>query len=416
MRVLVVSCVFPPEPVVSAQTSFQIAEELIQRGHEVRVITTVPSRPAGRYYAGYKRRLFQREQAQARFRIVRCLSIPSAESRLCSRFLENVSFGLTGGLAALTVPRPDVIYANTRPIFATGILFLVSKLRRVPLVISVQDVYPESLIAQQRMRPHNLMARWMRWLDGVIARGSQALIVISERFASVYRNERHVAPDRVYLVPNWMDSSLIVKDDQPDHFRSRKEIPHDAFVVAFGGNVGVAAGVETVIEAFQRLENARGPYLLVAGEGSQLADCQQLAREICEGRIVFHTPWLAQETSQVLRAADLLVLPTRGRQSLVSVPSKLVSYMLAARPVIALALPESDIAGVIEQSECGWIVPPDQPELLAAKIREIMEMDSRQLLRRGQAGRAFALKNLTREACLPHVVDVLEKASHDTGT
>ena len=56
-----------------------------------------------------------------------------------------------------------------------------------------------------------------------------------------------------------------------------------------------------------------------------------------------------------------MILPTRGQQSLASVPSKLIAYMLAARPVIALALPHSDLAQVIEESHCGWVVPPDQP-------------------------------------------------------
>ena len=74
----------------------------------------------------------------------------------------------------------------------------------------------------------------------------------------------------------------------------------------------------------------------------------------------------------ILGAADVLILPTRVRQSLVSVPSKLMSYMLAARPVIALALPQSDLAEVVERSGCGWIVEPDQPERLAALVSEVM--------------------------------------------
>lgn len=412
MRFLIVSCVFPPEPVVSSKTSAQVAQALIERGHDVTVITTFPSRPAGSLYPGYLRRLFQRQAESARFELVRCFSILSPESSMVSRFLENISFGLTGGWAALTSRRPDVIYANTWPIFATGILLLVARIRCIPLVVSIQDVYPESLISQERIQADGWLARWMQRVDRLIAHKCRAVIVISETFAAIYRDERGVSPDRLYVVPDWMDSKSIVPDDgRADEFRINRNIPIDAFLAVYGGNVGMAAGVETIVEAFRYLKDIENMYIVIAGEGSSLLACQDLARKIDRRRILFHTPWPEEETSMVLSAADVLVLPTRGRQSTASVPSKLISYMLAARAVIALALPRSDVAEMIERSGCGWVVEPDQPDLLASKIKEVMAMDSTDLAQRGHAGRTFALKNLTRESNLPRLLNILEQAA-----
>ena len=151
MRALIVSPVFPPEPIVSAQTSAQVAAALVASEHEVTVITAFPSRPAGKLYPGYRQTLNRQERSAAGYNIVRCFSTVSAESRMLSRFAENLSFGLTSGWQVLWQKRPDVIYANTWPIFAAGILALIARWRHVPLVISVQDVYPESLIAQGRL-------------------------------------------------------------------------------------------------------------------------------------------------------------------------------------------------------------------------------------------------------------------------
>lgn len=428
MHVAIVSAIFPPEPVVSAQTSAQVAEALVQRGHQVSVITAFPNRPAGKLYPGYSRRLYRRERTPQGLEITRCFSILSPRSSLASRFLENFTFGLTSGWAVLRLTAPDVVYANTWPILASGILFAVCRLRRIPLVISVQDVYPESLVAQQRIQAGGVIARCMQWLDGLIARGAQAVLVISERFSRIYQESRGVIPARVHVVPNWLDENSIVlrsdRDGQPDRFRKRKGIPPHAFVLAYGGNIGVAAGLEAVIEAFLRLEDRQAGasvYLLVGGEGSRLAACQALAQRSVRphrpvsdpamGRVVFHTPWPVEETSQLLRAADLLVLPTHGLQSLASVPSKLVSYMLAARPVLALALPDSDVAEVIERSGCGWVIEPDHPELLAARIKEVKELSSDELARRGQAGREFALRNLSRSINVPRAIDILERAA-----
>ena len=165
MRCLIVSCVYPPEPVVSAHTSAQVAEMMAHLGYSVSVVTNFPNRPAGNLFPGFSRKLVQREQARKEIEIVRCFSTLSGKSRLLSRIAENLSFGLTAGWQALTLERPDVIYANTWPIFSTGILVFVAWLRRVPVVMSVQDLYPESLIVQGRIRESGLVARVLRWID-----------------------------------------------------------------------------------------------------------------------------------------------------------------------------------------------------------------------------------------------------------
>jgi colanic acid biosynthesis glycosyl transferase WcaI len=64
MRVHVISPVFLPEPIVSAQTTLQIAQALAERNHDVTVITSFPNRPAGRLYPGYRRTLYRCERAR----------------------------------------------------------------------------------------------------------------------------------------------------------------------------------------------------------------------------------------------------------------------------------------------------------------------------------------------------------------
>jgi colanic acid biosynthesis glycosyl transferase WcaI len=412
MRVYVVCPLFPPEPIVSSQTTADIATGLAERGHDVIVFTGFPNRPAGQLYPGYRRRLLARQRLPNGVQVVRCFATLSPESRMISRFLENVTFGLTTAWALLRSPRPDVIYANTWPIFAAGLMALVARLWRVPLVTIVQDVYPESLVSQQRLRADSVPARLMRRIDRSIARSSRQVIALSTFFLDLYRTDRQVPTDRLHLVRNWIDGQRVRPDDQrAAEVRERLGIPHDAVVMAYGGNIGVAAGVETVIESFRNLIDIPNLYLLIAGEGSRLAACQQLADTIGNPHVRFYVPWPEAETSMLLASANLMILPTRGRQSQASVPSKLIAYMLAARPVLALSLPHTDLADVIEQSDCGWLIEPDQPAQLAAKIRDIVSHTASQWQWRGQSGRAFALKHLTRESCLPRIIEIVESAA-----
>lgn len=409
-RYCVISPIYPPEPLVSGKTTSDVANALAERGDEVTVLTAFPNRPAGRLYPGWSRRLYFR-QVNLNQTILRCFSLLSSKSRLHSRLAENISFGITSSLALLLSRRPDAIYANTWPIFAAGITTLVAKVRRIPLVISIQDIYPESLLSQGRIESNSRVVTALRWIDARIARSATAVIVISDTFAQVYRENRHVPVGRVYVVPNWGETTAHGTYEEGRALRAEVGIPSDAFLLVYGGNIGAAAGVEAIINALRAFCPVERPYLLIAGSGAQLEVCRRLAGEVDSERIRFYTPWPAEKTAVVYAAADALILPTRGAQSLASVPSKLISYMLASRPVVAQALPGSDTAATIERAQCGWVVLPGNEAALNEAIRRSRDATEVERTRLGEAGRTYALQHFAKEACLPQVIAILAQAA-----
>jgi glycosyltransferase involved in cell wall biosynthesis len=126
-----------------------------------------------------------------------------------------------------------------------------------------------------------------------------------------------------------------------------------------------------------------------------------------QDRIFFHTPWPKQDTGIVLGAADVLLLPTQGEQSLVSVPSKLISYMLSGRPVLAMVLGNSDSAKLITKAKAGWVIPPDDPAGTAAALKVIAATAPEDIRAAGARGLDYALCHLTREANLPRMIQLL---------
>ncbi len=410
MRVMIVSCVFPPEPVVSARTSADLAGALSARGHDVRVVAPFPNRPAGRIFPGFRRRWRRRVREQAGYDLVRRFACLSPRSTLFSRLLENVSFGLAGAWEALTAARPDVIYANTWPLLATGLLAAAARWRGIPLVVTVQDVYPESLMSQRRVNAGGLALRALCRLDGWIARQSRMVWVVSRRFEAVYASERGVSADRLHYVPNWLDErSVTVDPEQSSVWRRARGIPSDAFLCVYGGNVGAAAGVETLVEAMEQVRGRASCYALIAGAGSRLAACRRRAEAAGNPRILFHSPWPAEETGLVLGAADLLILPTRGSQARVSVPSKLLAYFLSGRPVVAAAAADTELAALVSAGG-GWVVAPDDPAALAAAVERARAESKSCLTERGARGRLVALTQFARAAVLPRAVALLEQA------
>jgi colanic acid biosynthesis glycosyl transferase WcaI len=418
MNVIVISAVFPPEPVVSSQTSSQLVNALIQKGHQVQVIVPFPSRPSGQLYDGYERKPFDTSIDEFGCKVTRCWSTISPKSSILSRFLENISFGIFSSLALLFAAKPDVIYSNSWPIFATGLTTLVAKVKGIPIIISVQDVYPDSLVIQNRLSENNLITKVLKEIDIAIAGASSHLIVISSQFSDIYKNDRNVSGSKISIIPNWLkkDSSFISVADRQDikiDYRAKYGIPNDDFIVMYGGNIGVAAGVEMVIKAFELVAKKTDKiWLLIAGGGSQLEECQRIVQENKIPRVVFHHPWLKEETAEVLNIANLMILPTMGQQSLVSVPSKLISYMLSGKAILSTALPHSELANVVEQSNCGWHIEPEKPNFIAEEVIKISKLPTSNLLACGEAGRRYALENSTDEVCIPKVIDLIESFHH----
>jgi colanic acid biosynthesis glycosyl transferase WcaI len=409
VKVVIVSYVFPPEPVGASRTSFDVARDLAARGHDVIVIAPFPNRPAGRIYAGYRRALFRREAAPEGFRIVRCASFFSRRSSMLSRLAENASFAITSSLALLFCRGPAAVYANTWPIFGAATIALVARLRRIPLVISVQDIYPESLTAQRRPGS-SVLSCLLIAVDRAVVRGAAGVVVISESFAEHYRVLRGVDPSRLRVVRNWLPADGTEEDPAAAAAcRDRHGIPREAFLLVYGGSVGKAAAVETAIEAVRDLEDV---YLLIAGEGASLDECRRLAARVAPDRIRFENPWPG--TMAVLHAADTLVLPTLAGQSAVSVPTKLIGYLLAGRPVVASVLAGSDTAATVLESGAGVVVAPGDPRRLADAIRAMRGTSIDERRRMGRAGRVWAMANVTAEACLPRLVKVIEDATGAT--
>ena len=383
----------------------------MRRGHTVHVYAPFPSHPKGRLFDGYKRTLYTTSTSGAGYTLTHCFGTFSRSSTLISRFAWNLSFGITSGVRILFGRRPDVIFSSTWPIFATGILAMVARVRRVPFVLRVQDVYPESLDSQRRFTTRNWVYNLLRQFDQMIARSSQQVLVISRAFQKVYVNDRGVPADKVHVIPNWGDDEIADADRSAAlAFRRKLGIPEDAFVAVYAGNVGVASNAELLVEALAILKDRTQIYLVIAGEGAKLSACRDEAERQELDRVVIHTPWRTEETGPVIKMADVLLLPTKGRQSLNSIPSKLITYLLSGRPVIAAVLSESDTAAAILESGAGWVVNPDSAELMAEAILAASGQSADSLSCIGSAGREYALGNHTGESNLFRVVEIVEMA------
>jgi len=410
MHALIVSAVFPPEPVTSAITSEDLAMGLVNAGHEVTVVTSSPNRPEGKLYPGYSRALRRVEVTKTGYRLIRTFSLLSPKPTVLGRFLENLSFGLTSMLNSLAV-KPDVVYVNSWPIVAMGMITFLFSIRNVPVVLNIQDIYPEAAIQLGKLPRHGPVPWILKYIDGLIARHSAALITLSESFAEFYHTVRKVPRDRIHVVYNWMDDDEIKPGPRMGIFREAYGLSQDTFVLMYAGSVGSVADLQTVIKAVAQLKEFDNILLMIVGDGSNRIACESFAERLKVSNVRFLYPLRRDQVPQVHAAADLLVLPAHRSGALTSVPSKLIAYMLSGRPVLAAVDEVSDTAKIIRDARCGVIVPPEDPQTMAMQIRNLLKMPA-ELAQMGVRARYYAQQNFSRRVCVPKLIKILESVAN----
>jgi glycosyltransferase involved in cell wall biosynthesis len=407
INVVIISCVYKPEPLVSASLAYDLARELVELGHKVSVLCPFPSRPKGRIYTGFKRSLYLRSLDTYRISLIRVFSLFSKNSTFISRFLENISFGISSSLYLLFLQKkPDVIFLNTWPVFATILNIFIAKVLGIRVIRSIQDIYPESLSSQKRLTKGNLFYRILQIVEQYNYRNSSANITISRMMGMVLA-DRYPRLQQPIVIPNWHsipNQSKGVKKMQISSILSDNDL-----VFLYGGNISTASNIIGLVRAFTLFSiDKPNIKLVIAGSGPLLKSCMNIVRNHnAEDRICFHSPWASEDTLSLLNMADVLVLPTDNEQAKYSVPSKIISYMTACRPILSFGAIDSELAKCIIESSCGWFFDGVDQRKMQQGLEEASISSSKERLVMGLKGYDFMIDNFSRDVNLQKIINLL---------
>jgi len=396
MNILIVNCVYPPEPVVSAQIGRDLYDYLSGHGHQVSVLCPSPSRPYGAQYSKPLACEHHDDAAGVSSKVVRLESFTAPKSQLLPRMLESFSFGRhVFRWLRRNADQIDAVYANTWPLFSQAMVARYCAQRGIPLVVHIQDIYPEALLCKLPRPIQGLIARPLRALDRWIAQSAASVVVISEGMRNVYTQDRQVNSERVITIPNWSDSQPYANMPSRDKVCSQYNIPESLFTFIFLGNIGKVAGVDYLIRAFHMASMPKAQ-LVIAGDGAAKADCIDLAQRLGVENVRFISDPDAAHTPLLLSLAHVCMLPMRRGAGASSIPSKLLAYMLSKRPVLATVDVDSDTARCIGAAECGWIGNPENEEWLSNQMRKVALMADAELAASGKRGSAYAMTHFSK--------------------
>jgi len=389
--ILIITAVFPPEPVVSAQIAQSLAQHLaVER--RVMVVCPKPTRPYGETYPGQKP-----IDTPFEVKIVRSYVHPGPS--FIGRMIESISFGrATRKFIKQQNKDISVIYANTWPLFAQYAVTRTCKKSNIPLVLHVQDIYPETLTDRLGLIGP-IVRSFLMPFEKYVMKNATAIVVIGNKMAGYLASNRGFDKNKITVVYNWQDESRF---KEPEHMHKAER----GFTYMYLGSLSPSANIEAVIEAFGDA-GLKDSTLVIAGSGNSKQSCIKASSVYPNANIRFvDAP--SDKVPDLLASADVLILPLKKGVGKYSIPSKLAGYMLSSKPVLAFIDPDSDAADIILNAECGWIVPSVNIQALRLKMQEINSLPEAYLAVPGQSGRAYALKHLSKAVNLEKLVDLIK--------
>jgi glycosyltransferase involved in cell wall biosynthesis len=395
--ILLISAVFPPEPVVSATIAHDLAVTLSDELN-VRVLTPRPSRPYGfTFDHGFCK--------PGKFEHVIVPSYTCPRSVLFGRMRESFSFGKhVARYIRENHEKLAIVYLITWPLLSQYLIVRSARKYAIPSIVHVQDIYPESLENKVRVCC-KIIRSVLLPLDTYILKNATHVVAVSENMKSRLIHTRGISPEKISLIQNWQDEADFIKYHYQRHKLLRRNPVEKPFTFMYLGNIGPVAGVDFLIRSFA-LANIANARLIIAGSGSMKEECRQIADTYKNAPVLFwNVP--AGKVPEIQAQADVMLLPVKRGAAMSSVPSKLIAYLFSKKPVIACVDHNSDTAKAIEQAGCGWVIPPEETDVLARTLQSVAQTPKTDLLIRGMNGFNYASDNFSKKNNLKKLVHLI---------
>ena len=389
---------FYPEIPGTAQISTDLALGLEEAGFDVDVFTGQPAFLESR-------RLPSREE-YCGVQIYRAYSRRLSHKGTGSRLLNGATVAVITFVNLVRSSKPDVVLVDSTSPFLLVAAWLLGKLRRVPYVFLVHDVYPEIAVQLGIVRPRAIATRIWRWTYGRVYGSAARIVVLGPRMRDVVsKSLPRERWDRCVVIPNWADGDSIVPRSREDNELRRELGLVEKLVVLYSGNMGLAHDMETVVEAADRLRHLSDLRFLFIGDGGRREAVAGMVRDKGLEGVIMLPYQPADVLPYSLTCGDIsLVTLGKGIEGL-SVPSKLYSSLAAGLAILAVMGPGSEVGDVIEEHGCGYRVTQGDvdglvdaisglhadPHLLAAMRRRARECFEGNFTRSMNIGRYVSL-------------------------
>lgn len=409
MKILYISQYFPPEMGAPSARVSELSRHWVDAGHQVTVLTGFPNHPDGvlrpEYRKHFRRGVF-RERIDG-IDVIRTWLLPFPNRKAHERILNYSSFCLSACATGTFVSRPDIVIA-TSPQLLVGLSGLwISKVKNVPFILEIRDLWPESLAAVGVGSEHSLLHQTLARLADFLYAQADHLVVVTPAFRERLIEKWHVPAEKIYVIQNGVESDVFNSQPPAPELRSALNA-EGRFVVSFIGTLGMAHGLETLIAAAEKLQSTAPRVLfLLVGEGAE----RERIMALVKAKNLMNVQFIPQQPRDTIpayiRASDVcLVLLKKSDVFETVIPTKMLEFMSCGRPVILGV--NGQARRILESSRSGIYVPPENADALCDAI---LQLQHRPALREdlGRNGREYIVQNLSRRRTATDYLHLLER-------
>lgn len=401
LRILFLTHFFVPEIGAAAKRIYGLANNLAELGHEVGVISGFPNYPSGIKHKDYKGKLYA-EELMGKIKVYRYYVFSSPQKNSLTRLLNYLSFVLTSSFFALNSSKYDLIIVSSPPIF-TGISgYIISRVKKIPLIFDVRDIWPDIAVEMDEISENSFTFKVLKNLSDFLYAKAALITVVTEgkKENLILKN---ISPDKIKVISNGFDReflSLPIDVKLVQQYRLQ-----EYFTLIYTGIVGLAQGLDIIIDAALKLKDCHKIRFIIIGDGFEKNTLEAKAKYLKLNNIEFIGLQPHEKILTFLKYAGASIVPLKNRNLKDSVPTKMLEALGAGCPVILCADGES--TEIIKDSKGGMVVEPGNSNALMESILYLYNNpDARKEM--SSNGRAYVLNNYTRDRIAQALSETLE--------
>jgi glycosyltransferase involved in cell wall biosynthesis len=344
----------------------ELARHLVLRGHRVTIIASPVSYLTGKTRTRHSRWV-ERSSDGSNITILRAYTYPSLHRSFVHRIFSFISFMVSSFLIGLGVRSVDLVWGTSPPIFQGITAWLLARLKRVPFLYEVRDLWPAFAVAMGVLR-QPLLIRLSEWLEQFLYKQAKVVVVNSPGYVEHVRQR---GAKQVELVPNGAEITMFNPLDNGLAFLQQHGLQGN-FIAMYAGAHGMSNDLGVMLQAAQQLLDQPQIAFVLLGDGKEKPNLIVQAKQLGLTNVHFLPPVSKTEIPAALAAADVCLAILKPIEMYkTTYPNKVFDYLAAGRPVV-LAI-DGVIRQVIEDAGAGIPVPPGDAAAMANAIRQLWE-------------------------------------------
>lgn len=405
MKILLLPPYFSPEQMASTHLDEHRYSAFADAGYEMILYTPSPTRGVtDKVRDEYKKR--KKEKMYNGMMEVNRFSMFREGNNPIMRALRYVLCLCKQSYYGYCAKEVDLVYLVSTPPIQGVIGGLLGRIKKVPFVYNLQDIFPDSLVATGLAKKDGILWKIGRVIENFTYRNADKIIVISEDFK---RNimAKGVPEEKIVVVYNWVDEDAVKNIPRSENkLFDKYGFDRSKFYITYSGNIGLTQNMDLLLEVAKDLEGETDIQFVLIGEGAY----KEKVREIIEKKQIKNVTLLPfqpyEDISHVFSLGDVGLVISKPGVGENSVPSKTWSILSASRPVL-VNFDENEIKQIVEKYQCGIFTKAGDKTAFKEAIVKLYQ--NRELCRAfGDNGRRFILSNLTKKVGTQKYVDVIK--------